>query len=304
MTTSYQADPVHGPRCSELAAGRGEPLGGSAAVAATWLCVEQEGPWGRDALVESHLDRGVGRELTALAKGTGVRPVLIRRPGNHPDKHRPVPHQVYLAHTRPGASWLERAWVADPKELLGLDFAALGAGRPSGLGELVDDPMLLVCTNSRRDVCCALRGRPIAAALAARYGSRVWECTHIGGHRFAPTGLALPTGYAYGRLDLTAAEALLSPGVDLAHCRGRSTWPAAGQTAELAVRSATGDRDPDSLRVVSVSPAGEGRWMVDVSHVDGRGWQVGVVERTYPDRYSPSCAKAPEPAGYLEAEPW
>jgi hypothetical protein len=269
----------------------------------TWLCVEQQGPWGKDALRQSHLDRDVGRELAELTKGTGVRPVLIRRPGSHPDRHRPVPHQVYLAHTMPGASWLERAWVADPKELLDLDFAALGAGIPSGLGEPVTDPLVLICTNGRRDVCCALRGRPIAAELATRHGSRVWECTHIGGHRFAPTGLSLPTGYAYGRLDLPSAESLLSPGtgVLLEHCRGRSTWPAAGQTAELAVRTAIDDRDPDTLRVTDVDQLASDRWVAVVSHVDGRGWQVEVAEHPYPDWYSPSCAKAPAPASYPQA---
>jgi hypothetical protein len=300
---AYRAEANHGPRCSELAAERGEPLGGSAATATTWLCVEQPGPWGRDALWQSHLDHDVGRELAALSKGTGVRTVLIRRPGSHPDRHRPEPHQIYLAHTVPGANWLEQAWVADPKELFDLDFAALGAGTPSGLGELVTDPLLLICTNGRRDVCCALRGRPIAAELATRHGSHVWECTHIGGHRFAPTGISLPTGYAYGRFDLAGAEALLSPGagVLLEYCRGRSTWPAAGQTAELAIRAAINDRDPDTIRVTAVDQTAPDRWVATVSHVDGRDWRVEVAEHTYPDWYSPSCGKVPAPATYLEA---
>ena len=33
----------------------------------------------------------------------------------------------------------------------------------------------------------------------------VVEVSHLGGHRFAPTMLVLPTGYAYGRLDLDTA---------------------------------------------------------------------------------------------------
>lgn len=298
----HQADAIAGPRCSELSAEREEPAAGSASFATTWLCVEQPGPWGRDALSESHLDPDLGSELAALAKGTGVRVVLIRRPGSHPDRHRPVPRRVYLAHTVPGASWLERGRVADPKELLGLDFAAAGAGTPTGLGELSSAPLLLICTNGRRDVCCALQGRPIAAELARGHGEHVWECTHIGGHRFAPTAIALPTGYAYGRLDLAAAARLLEPGygVLLEYCRGRSTWPAAGQTAEVAVRVAIDDRDPDTMRVTAVDEIAPGRWLTEVSHVDGRAWSVVVGERSYPDWYSPSCGKAPAPATYLE----
>jgi hypothetical protein len=285
-----------GSRCSVLSAGRGEPLAGSASVAATWLCVEQPGPWGRDALLESHLDTHVGRELVERARGTGVRTVLIRRPGSHPDRHRPVPRQVYLAHTTPGRSWLERATVADPKELLDLDFQAAGAGIPSGLGVLVTTPLLLMCTNGRRDVCCALRGRPIAEALAWEHPGQVWECTHLGGHRFSPTGLALPTGYSYGRLDVSTAQQLLSNEVLIEYCRGRSTWPAPGQVAELAVRAAIDDRDPDTL-LVEVASQTE----VLVSHVDGRRWRVTVGEQV-PDQWWPaSCGADPKAAPYLEA---
>jgi hypothetical protein len=292
----HQADATHGPRCSTLAGMLGEPLAGTASYAPTWLAVEQPGPWGREALRESHFDSEVGRELAERTAGTGVRVALIRRPGNHPDQHRPIPHQVYLAHTTPGWTWLERWHVADPKELLDLDFAAAGAGVAPGIGEEVNRPMLLVCTNGRRDVCCALLGRPIAAALVEAHGDDVWECTHTGGHRFAPTGIALPTGYAYGRLDVDSAERLLRPGsgvlVDV--CRGRSTWTGPGQVAELAVRLETGDTDPDTLTVYT----GDGPPVV--SHVDGRRWRVDVVERTSPDLRSASCGAAPKPSTYLE----
>lgn len=300
----YQADATAGPRCSALSRMLGEPLAGTAAEASTWLCLEQPGPWGREALIDSHIDLEVGRELADRVAGTGVRIALIRRPGNHPDRHRPVPHRVYLAHTTPGRTWLERASVADPKELLDLDFPALGRGTRAGIGVLVGEPLLLVCTNSRRDVCCALYGRPIAAALAGTHGDAVWECTHLGGHRFSPTAVHLPTGYSYGRLDLAAAEGLLAPGagLDLGHCRGRSTWSPAGQVAELAVRAVTGDRDPEAVRPAGERADGAGRWRVDVSHVDGRWWRVTTVERTAADRRSVSCGAAPKPSASIHVD--
>ncbi|NIB33002.1 hypothetical protein HBB16_16775 [Pseudonocardia sp. MCCB 268] len=37
-----------------------------------------------------------------------------------------------------------------------------------------------------------VRGRALAAELTPR--APTWECTHLGGHRFAPTALVLPTG--------------------------------------------------------------------------------------------------------------
>ncbi|OLT09762.1 hypothetical protein BJF78_05960 [Pseudonocardia sp. CNS-139] len=109
----------------------------------------------------------------------------------------------------------------------------------------------------------------------------VWESSHLGGHRFAPTALVLPTGYAYGRLDVPSASAARKaawPGeVETARCRGRSTWSPAGQVAELAVRAATGLRDADALTVAdapggAVVTARDGRrWAVDVAPVAGNG---------------------------------
>ena len=287
--------------CSALAEAIGEPLAGTAATARSWLCLEQPGPWGRDALSASHLDPGVSRELAALAAGTGVRIVLIRRPGAHPDRHRPVPRHVYLAHTAPGNTWLERAMITDPKALLDLDFTRAGRGEPGLLGERVADPLLLVCTNGRRDVCCALRGRPIAAALARRHGDAVWECTHIGGHRFAPTAVRLPTGYAYGRLDVASASGLLDgAGVVTSGCRGRSTWQPAGQVAELAVRERTGESDSDALWVEVLGAAVDGERLVTVTHRNGTSWRVVVAEREVGPARKASCAAAPTPAVALD----
>jgi hypothetical protein len=288
-------------RCAALAETLGEPLAGTAAVARSWLAIEQPGPWGRDALTASHLDHGVGQELSALAAGTGVRIVLIRRPGTHPDRHRPTPRTVYLAHTAPGRTWLERASVTDPKELLDLDFSRAGTGEPGLLGTPVSDPLLLVCTNGRRDVCCAVRGRPIAAELATTHGDRVWECTHIGGHRFAPTAVLLPTGYSYGRLTTASATRLLTENLVTTDCRGRSTWPAAGQVAELAVREAAEVTDPNALSVTATEALPEGGWLATVTHTDGRTWRVAVTEREVADSRPVSCGKTPTPAVALAA---
>jgi hypothetical protein len=272
--------------CSALSAALGEPPAGTASVATGWLCIEQPGPWGHDALRDSHLDQGLATELSSRAEGSGVRIVLIRRPGAHADFHHAQPRQVYLASTRPGACWLESTVLTDPKQLLDLDFRAAGAGQRVGLGSRVEESMLLVCTNGRRDVCCAVEGRPLAGALAAANPGRVWETTHTGGHRFAPTVVVLPTGYLYGRVSPPDGQRLLdSGGVVLAGNRGRSCWSRPGQVAELAVRELLEDTDPEAL---SVSPDG-----VVVTHLDGREWSVTVTEHPLPPARPTSCGKTP-----------
>ncbi|MCC9309237.1 sucrase ferredoxin [Kitasatospora sp. RB6PN24] len=283
--------------CTSLSNELAEPLAATAATAATWLLIEQSGPWGAKALTESHLDSELGRALDTAAAGTGVRIALVRHPGRHADDRPTARHQVIVAHTVPGRGWVRRAEVASPAELLELDFGALGAGEHGGFGDAHHGgPLALVCTNGRRDRCCALLGRPLAAELAAAGHTEVWEVTHLGGHRFSPTMLVLPYGYAYGRLTETSAKEVLAataagqtlPGFS----RGRSCWERPGQAAEHAVRELTGEHAADAL-TVRQEVSGDGEWRVVVTHQDGRAWSVEVVQgRSEPPRPE-SCGKAP-----------
>ncbi|MFI9808058.1 sucrase ferredoxin [Streptomyces sp. NPDC052301] len=274
-------------RCATVSRSLDEPVSGTAATARTWLLLEQPGPWGAKALTSSHLDPALGRALEAAAEGTGVRVALIRRPGRHADPGTPPVRHVYAAHTVPGRVWLHGAVTRDPERLLDLDFAALGAGDHRTFGVALGgrahtgDPLALVCTNAKRDRCCALLGRPLAAELAASGVRGVWEVTHLGGHRFSPTVLVLPYGYAYGRAEAhTVKEALHGTQegrVVVEGCRGCSAWDRPGQAAELAVRSAAGEYRAGVLSVVRTD-GGAPRWDVTVLHADGRRWRVTVAQ--------------------------
>ena len=283
-----------------------EPLAATAASARTWLLWEQPGPWGAKALTDSRLDPDLGRALQRVGDAHGVRTALIRRPGRHADRDGARPRRAYLAHTLPGRSWLFTALLNGPDELLALDHAALGAGDPAGLpsGWIAHEgnPLVLVCTNGRRDRCCALQGRPLAAELAASGSGDVWETTHLGGHRFAPTLLVLPHGYAYGRIDAPGVKNVLAATregqVATKHCRGRSAWGRPGQAADLAVREHTGERRADAVLVGAEEASGAGQWLVSVTHTDGRSWRVTVAAETGPPSAA-SCGATPKPAQHM-----
>ena len=277
---------------------------GTAATAAFFVIVEQSGPWGRDAARESHLDHDLGAELDARSSHAGGRFMLVRRPGGHPAHDGP--RHVLLAHTgtRPEDAWLLMAEVDDVGDLLGLDWAGLARGsralvQASLPGSREAEPTLLVCTNGRRDVCCAVRGRPLAAHAARAAPGRVWEVSHTGGHRFAPTAVLLPWGQTFARLDdqgalwvLAASDSghvpaeLLGP----THDRGRSSVPSPAQCAESHVRLETGETRLAALWAGQPQPT-DGGWDVMVTHADGRRWHVAVTRepagRTRPE----SCGK-------------
>jgi hypothetical protein len=264
-----------------------DPLAGTSVTARTWLLLEQPGPWGAKALTSSHLDPSLGRALEAAVEGTGVRVALIRRPGRHADCRGIRERRVYAAHTVPGNMWLHSTTTTDPEQLLDLDFSALGMGDHHAFDSVLRGrphtgaPLALVCTNGKRDRCCALLGRPLAAELTASGVEGVWEVTHLGGHRFSPTLLVLPTGYAYGRAEAHHVKEVLQGvregRVVTERCRGSSAWERPGQAAELAVRTATGEDGAGCLTVVATDGAVP-RWDVTVAHTDGRLWRVTVAQ--------------------------
>ncbi|MEU5753767.1 sucrase ferredoxin [Streptomyces sp. NPDC047853] len=285
--------------CSTVSRDLDEPVAGTAPVARTWLLLEQPGPWGAKALTSSHLDPTLGRALEAAAKGTGVRIALIRRPGRHADRGTPDARRVYAAHTVPGNVWLHHTTLTDPRRLLDLDLAALGRGDARafdsalGAGPHRGEPLALVCTNGKRDRCCALLGRPLAAELAASGAGDVWEVTHLGGHRFSPTVLVLPHGYVYGRVQAHTVKEIIGGAregrIVTGGCRGNSAWERPGQAAELAVRAAVGEDAAEALRVVRTEGTAP-RWEVTLAHGDGRQWRVTVAQ-------GPSAPPRPESCG-------
>ncbi len=273
------------------------------------MCLEQSGPWGRVAATESHLDAELGRALDAAAAAAGARFVLIRTPGRHADDHDGAHehHTVLLACADLRRALLLRGELADPHQLAGLDVAALVRGDVTTVRASVPDvdlvehrePMLLVCTNGRRDLCCAVRGRPVALAAAARRPGQVWETTHTGGHRYSPTGVLLPSGQTLARVDADLAVAALEAAADgellrslhgPAHDRGLSALEAPVRAAVSAVREASGEPALAAL-TGTATPVGDDRWQVTVRHADGRAWSVVSERRVLgPDRPE-SCVK-------------
>ena len=285
------------PWCAALARALDEPLPGTASVAPRWVGIEHRGTWPHE--IRQHPDDSV-RAFIARARDAGWRPVLVRRPGRRPSDG---PTRIFFADTAPPAPRTTVLHILDPAELASLTFPTARAPLP---GEVVPDPMLLVCTHGRIDRCCAVDGRALARAVTATGVSDVWESTHLGGHRFAPTALVLPTGYLYGRLDVAGAVAAYKAAavgeVEPALCRGRSTWTQPGQVAELVVRAETGLRGADVLRVESstddvAAPAQH----VTVVAVDGRRWEVTVSSIACPGNRPVSCGAAALPVTALHA---
>lgn len=255
-----------------------EPLAGTAPVAAAHVFVEHLGPW--PARPMEVFDPVYAKGLGTVAASAG----LVRRPGEERDATTGFPARPYVI---VAANGLVAATRTDGlPDIAVLDSALSGLARgevPQGWS--APPWLVLVCTHAHRDACCARLGRPLLEDLVAVADpSRIWETTHLGGHRFAPTCLVLPSQVVYGRVapdrvselaDAVSADEVLP---DL--MRGRTTLAPALQAAEIAARQRLDVRG--RLELVAHSDSGSSTtatWLAD-----DRTVTITVVPRPGPER--------------------
>jgi hypothetical protein len=249
--------PAEAASCSARSLAADESLIGTASRYRLWLMVEQPGRWGHDALIESGFPLEVGVRLREVGVGLRMRVALIKR------RDRPWPaarRRCFAAYTGV-RQWRIRTFeVEDPGELLEMDLVGHAASRFADLGEPVDGPLFLVCTHGKHDPCCSRRGAPLYRALAERPDA--WECTHIGGDRFAGNLVCFPHAVYYGRVPPhrapDIAEGYERGTLDLEHYRGRSCYSPAVQAAEHYLRDRHGLTGVDDLILVRHRTLGGG----------------------------------------------
>jgi hypothetical protein len=197
--------------------------------------------------------------------------LLIRR---HRQRASSASRQFFIADAGPPQPTLVHGELSDLREILDVDLTQPGNVQAR------DDALFLVCTHGRHDPCCAERGRPLARALSVAFEEQTWECSHLGGDRFAGNLLCLPHGLCYGRVAPEDAAAIaathLAGRLDLTHLRGRAAYGFAVQAAEWHLRNRLQLVGIDELRftehhtegadTVAIFAAGEsGRWSVRIT---------------------------------------
>jgi hypothetical protein len=226
-----------GLRCSDEARRRDDPLFGTASRTAGWLLIEEPGGWGPDALLESAIDPEVARALADRTREAGVRVQLIRRPRQRRD--RAGKRTVALVHSAASGGTVWWHTVRTDRELLDVPLDVPSGVRTGGASGR-PEPIYLVCTHGTRDVCCAVRGRPVADHLASHRPDQTWETSHVGGHRYAANLVLLPHGLYYGHVTpdeaLQAVKAYEAGLVVPNRLRGRSIHPSQVQAAECFAR--------------------------------------------------------------------
>lgn len=284
--------------CARTSFADGESLRGTASTVRRWVLLEQPGAWGAEALPQSGLGPDLARRLCDHVEAAGARLVLIRRTGGG---QVAAGRRTYVAHCDAVEPWAERLTVRDPAELLDHDLAPLRRGASVG-GRRVRQPLYLVCTNGKKDPCCAEFGLPVARALAGVFGERVWESSHIGGDRFAGNLVALPHGVYYGHVTPDSAKAMIAAHeaglIHLDGYRGRTIHPFVVQAADDLVRRRLDLTGLDDLAHVATDAHGATTTVDFDDRASRRVRAVVRVDRTRTRRLTCHAARPDRPPVY------
>jgi len=169
------------------------------------------------------------------------------------------------------------------------EFAGLGVTK-------VSRRMAFVCTHSGRDACCALWGRELVGACAG-LSDEVWECSHIGGHRFAPTALLTPGNLVVGRCTEGVIQDWVAHGsVDADALRGHAHLSASEQAAAVFALRQEAD-DQSALTTVQGDPDDPNSFLV--STTSGGTWHVTISREALRALRAESCGRDPRQADHF-----
>ncbi len=234
--------------CAEAARERGDRLYGTAPRVDTWLLLEHVAPWSAKAFPDDCLLPPVREYLHRMAHALPRTRRLLVRQGYERER----PGRFFVVRTGENHSHMASVTTSHGEDLLAVDARALWEDPGP---HAWTKPMFLVCTHGRHDKCCARFGFATWCALREAAPEAAWECSHVGGDRFAANVIALPQGIYYGHVqpeDAAALAAAHSAGrISLRHYRGRTCYDRAAQAGEYFIRHETGLTGIDDLRLTS-----------------------------------------------------
>ncbi|MFG2891301.1 sucrase ferredoxin [Streptomyces sp. NPDC048248] len=248
--------------CADAARMRGDSIVGTAPHGSVWVLIEYRGGWPPNGFDGLNLEPATKARVFSAAQAMRARVLLVRRHG--PRKPEGSGRWAVLRHDSSGAH--RQQWGTWNR---GEDLAQIVRALSSP-GDLGCPLVVLVCTHGQHDACCALRGRPVGRALSERWPSLVWECTHVGGDRFAANVVVAPDGVYYGGLDarssVAAIEEHLADRIHAEHLRGYTDLFPPQQAAVAAVLKRFG-------------PAGRHDYVIAETSRDIDRWRIRITGR-------------------------
>lgn len=236
--------------CAFIAREKQENPAGTAVHIKRWICLEIPQGWLPKFKIH---DLNISREAKeAIQKGLNIpltRLQLIR--GDRHDRHGLVAfvcdeHGLYMCHVDDPHKWAQFDWT---------DFSSFTPFK---------EELTLICTHGSRDACCGTLGGKLYKNLLEQDLLQqktdsgipvIWQTSHLGGHRFAPTILQFPSALISAFVE---TEEIVQSQIPIQKWRGHSFVSPAAQFSEMYMRqqnikplSCTEDRRDGFLYFVS-----------------------------------------------------
>lgn len=248
--------------CCDSSLLAGEQLFGTAPRVDVWFLLEYRESWAAKALQQNSLPEAVRARLLGGLEGYSSRAQFIRQEGRRDD----LPIAFFVAVTDELSPRLYAFQLRTYEDLLALELPAVVAGEPRYAASLSSQPLFLICANGRRDPACAREGLSTYRVAQAYAGDSVWQTTHLGGHRFAATGVFFPHGVYYGRITAGSVPQLIADyrqqQIRLEHYRGRACYDKPVQAAAYYVRELSGLHGLPGFHLIEASREADARWAV------------------------------------------
>jgi hypothetical protein len=221
-----------------------------------WLLLEYSGPWGARATSDNDLPSQVQSWLDAQMETTvddGRVQFIKRGTAQSPENDL----TLFVAIARERQPILYRFTLDNYEALRELSVGSIMTRPHEYESRRWPTPQYLVCTNGKRDRCCALYGLATREALEAAVPDAVWETTHVGGHRFAANVITFPDATYYGRVQEEDAAALVRARtrgeIYLPRLRGRACYDQPVQAADYYLRHEVGATTLDAFTLRSTT---------------------------------------------------
>jgi hypothetical protein len=226
--------------CSKISRRANERMFGTGGAENIWILLEYQKPWGRDAIEESELSDDVKKFLRGLKElEQNISVLFIKK-----NSRFVSPFRMFIVFPQEQLSITHEILLDSHDDLLELNVGKLLKGEISIESNVTDRPFYLVCTHGKRDKCCAKYGFATYKHMTTRSAENVWQCSHVGGDRFAANVVSFPHGIYYGHVSIKDADQIIDASqqreIFLKNYRGRSCYSRPGQVAEYFIRKTLG----------------------------------------------------------------
>ncbi|MGJ7032940.1 sucrase ferredoxin [Niabella hirudinis] len=155
------------------------------------------------------------------------------------------------------------------------------------------DPFFVVCTNGKKDKCCAKFGFPVFKFIENHDKAvSVFESTHVGGDRFAANAVCMPKGIYYGRVMVEDVDAILEATerelIHYPNYRGLCTRSFLYQSVECCLREQLQDFSVSFDFTIDEQTEGEEGYDFRVT-VNGESYQLRLLKKVIPYPYYLTC---------------